>query len=137
MHVLLLGLPVVVSLGDPGGQEDPAPLAAHAWRDVELTEYHHRRGAQARLLAQLARREVGGWRFVAVERARGRALRELPAAQPDRIPELFDEPEAVGVSGDHQRIGRLVDHAVDSGTAVLPADVVLPDDHPRVPVNLP
>jgi hypothetical protein len=129
-------LAFVVPLGEFRGQPHPAPLTTHPWRDVELTEHHHRLGPQTRFLPQFPGGKVGGGRFVAVERARGGALRKLPAAQPDRIPELFDETEPVPVAGNHQRVCRFVDHPVDAGGAVGPADVVLPNDHPGIAVDL-
>lgn len=47
-----------------GRQEDPAPLAEHAWRDVEHAERGQPVGQESGLLTQLAR---GERRFVDVE----------------------------------------------------------------------
>ena len=66
----------------------------------------------------------------------GRAHRELPAPLPDRVAELLDEVEPVAVAGDDDGGRRLVDHAVDPVGAVLAADDVLADGHPRVRVDL-
>ena len=133
MHVLFGVLAVVVALGDAGGDEHPAALAAHARRDVEQPDRDHRLGAQPGLLAQFAVGQLGG---LEVGPARRGALRELPAPQAERIPELLDEPEPVAVARDDQRIRRLVDDAVDAARTVGPAHLVLAHRHPVVAVHL-
>ena len=66
----------------------------------------------------------------------GGACRELPAAAADGVAELLDEVQPVAVAGDDQRVGGLVDDAVDALGAVGEADGVLAHGHPGVGVDL-
>src|SRR4051794_4170844 len=77
--------------------------------------------------------QLGG---VEVGPARCGSLREFPPPQAERIPELFNQPKAVAVGRDDQRVVRLVDDAVDAVGAVRPAHLVLAHRHPVVAVHL-
>src|SRR6185437_15565438 len=63
-------------------------------------------------------------------------LRELPVSAADRVAKLLDQVEPVRLGRDDQREVRLVDDRIDAGRAVRPADLVLPQRQPRVPVDL-
>ncbi len=54
-HVLLLELPLRRAVCQVGGQENPAPLAGHAWRDVERAERGQPAGQEPCFFAQLGR----------------------------------------------------------------------------------
>ena len=77
VHVLLLVLAVVLTLGNARRQEHPAALAAHPRRDVEHAQQLHRGGPQPGLLPQLA---VGQLDRIEIPPGPARCPAETPSA---------------------------------------------------------
>src|SRR6476620_8579244 len=96
-HVLLLQLSLWRPVRQVGGQEDPAPQAQHARRDVEGAERGQRAGHESCLLAQLA---GGQGRGVGVESLVGGSRGELPAPPRAWVTVLLDELPPVAFDGD-------------------------------------
>ena len=132
-HVLLGVLALRRALGQLGGQPHRAQLAGHAGGHVQVPDQLHPPGDQPGLLLQLAHRELGRVLGGAFRRGAGR---ELPAPLADRVAELLDQVQPIAVARDDQRVGRLVDHAVDAVGAVGAPDPVLAHRHPAVRVDL-
>jgi bifunctional non-homologous end joining protein LigD len=133
-QVLLLDLQVRVARRQAGGQEVMAVLRRHAVRGAQAAERGQVARAKPRLLRELQRGQL-----LRCPRRLGResALREGPAAPPDRVPVLLHEVEAAVLGRDDQGEVRLVDERVAAPRPVPALDLVLAQPDPGIGVDDP
>src|SRR6266567_1686760 len=127
-------LPLCLARAEIGGEEDVAPLAAHAVRAVQEAKLRELPGAQAGLLDELP---AGQALRIGLPAAGHGPLREAPAPPADRVAVLLHEMEPAVLGRDDQREVGFVDHAEDAARAIEPFDLVFADRHPGILVDDP
>jgi len=130
--ILFLVVPVVWARGEPGGKEHVEGLTHEAVGEPEGSEMCHLGRGEAGFLAKFAACEllgIDGFGFPA-------ALRQFENAFANRVPELFDQPDAAAIDREDYGPGMLVDDAIDTILTVRAQDLVFAETKPFVAIDL-